>query len=1175
MKTRNMPYWTRGGVAALMLLQMTTSACGTQTSAPALDTGSVTQAVDQNVALGKPISTSGYTQTYAPANANDGNRTTYWEGTANAYPNTLTVNLGSNHTVSSIVLQLNPDSIWASRTQNITVLGHNASTSTFSTLVAAANYTFNPATGNQVTIPVTGTVSEVRLQFSSNSGSTGAQIAEFQVFGSPASGTVTYALTVNGGSGGGSYSAGTAVNITANAPPAGQVFSGWTGAAASSFGNVNSASTTFTMPSAAASISATYAPTGSTGNKYEAESATLSGGAVQTTNHAGYSGSGFVEGYWAVGASTRFTVSAASAGWYDLGLRYGNGFAESNLSVYVNGARSLQSILPTTGNWDTWATKTETFYLNAGSNTVAYQYDTGDGANVNLDYITVAATSAKKADLTVSDIQFSAAHSPPQEGEAITLKAVVKNNGTAASPAGVHKVSFLVNGKEVAASTAPSTTSIAAGATATLSAGTTWSTANGTYAVTAAVDPDNAIAEFNDANNSLTKSVTVTQLPGPDLVVKGIALSPNTPQAGAAVTFSVTIANQGLDAAGSAAAVKLAIDGTTTLTGVSSSALAAGATSVVTLSGTWTASNGNHTLLATVDPSNAISESVESNNTLNSSTYVGRGANVPWIEYEAEDGATNAQVQGPSRQLGTIPGEASGRKAVVLSSTGHYVQWTTTAASNSIVVRNSIPDSAGGGGTTATLSLYVNGSKLTTLTLSSKEAWVYGGDGQQTNSPSAGPARRIYDESNKLLGTTIPAGATVRLQKDSGDSSPYYAIDFIDLELVGGPIAKPTGYIDITEPGHNWAPAVPNDGLSDDQAIQQAIMAAQSGQYKGVYFPPGVFNQTNKYQIGGTSVQGAGMWYTKLYCDNLTEDAGWGQTGFNITADNTSFRDFAIFGNTDGLRTQGGKAWVNSAHVGTVIERMWLEHVQCGYWVGGNAETTNLRISSIRIRNTGADGVNLCNGTKDSVIENSHARNTGDDAFAIWSAKDLYPFPDTNNVIRNCTVQIVWRAAAYAIYGGIGNRIENSIAYDTLTYPGLTVSSEFEPFPLQSATIDGLTLVRSGGTYWSGQQFGAIWIRADQNPTNGITIKNVDIIDPTYQGILIQSNDGVQSTGVLTNTTFQNVTITNPTTYGIQIRSSSRGGATFTGVTVNNAPSGKMVNQSTNFAVTSGGGNNF
>ena len=1171
MRNKFNPHWRKAGsVAALLGLQTLVTACGEPRQSGPAELGVVAQAADTNVAQGKTITSSAYQQTYVATNANDGNRGTYWEGAPNTYPNTLTVNLGANHTISSVVVQLNPDSVWATRTQTITVLGHNTSTSAFSTLVSSATYTFNPATGNQVTIPVTATVSEVRLQFSSNSGSTGAQVAELQVFGSPAAGTATYALTVNNGTGGGSYAAGTVVNISANAAPSGQVFSSWSGGIAANFGSTSAASTTYTMTGAATTLSANYTAASTGGSKYEAESATLGGGAATTTNHANYSGSGFVEGYWAQGASTRFNVSVASAGWYDVGLRYSNGFADSNLSVYVNGARSLQSALPTTGNWDTWASKSEAFYLNAGTNTLAYQYDTGDLANVNLDYITVGATSAKKPDLTVADVQWSAAHSPPQAGEAITFKAVVKNTGTAASPSTAHKVSFRVNGQEVATATASA--SIAAGASATLSAGTTWSTAHGTFPVTAVVDPDNAIAEFNDANNSLDKSLTVTQTPGPDLVVQSISPSPNTPAAGAAVKYTVALANQGLDATGSSVAVRLVIDGTTTLTGVTSSALAAGATAAVTLSGSWTATNGNHTLVATVDPANAISEAVESNNTLNSSLYVGRGANVPWLEYEAELGSTNAQVQGPSRELGTIPGEASGRKAVVLSSTGHYVQWTTTAPANAIVVRNSIPDAPGGGGIQATLSLYVNGSKLTTLTLSSKEAWVYGGDDQQFNTPSSGKPRRIYDEASKLLSTTIPAGATVRLQKDSGDSAAYYAIDFIDLELAAAPIAKPDGYVDVTQAGNGWEPAIPNDGQSDDNAISQAIMAAQSGRFKGVYLPPGIFNQTNKYQVKGTTIQGAGVWHTRIFNAALNEDAGWGQTGFIITGDNSTFRDFAIFGNTDGLRTQGGKAWVNSAYRNTVIENMWIEHVQCGYWVGGNSESTNLRISNSRFRNTGADAVNLCNGNKDGVVENSHARNTGDDAFAIWSATDLYPQPNINNVIRNCTAQIVWRAAGFAIYGGRGNRIENSIAYDTLTYPGLTVSSEFNPFPLESATVDGLTLVRSGGTYWGGQQFGSIWLRADQNPTNGITIRNVDIIDPTYQGISLQSNNG----GVFTNTLFENITISNPTTYGVQVLSTAKGGATFTNVTVNNAPSGKVVNQSNGgFAITNGGGNNW
>jgi len=548
-----------------------------------------------------------------------------------------------------------------------------------------------------------------------------------------------------------------------------------------------------------------------------------------------------------------------------------------------------------------------------------------------------------------------------------------------------------------------------------------------------------------------------------------------------------------------------------------------------------------------------------------------RGASVPWLEYEAEDGTTNGEVVGPSRALGTPAGEASGRRAVILDATGEHVAWAVTRDANAIVVRHSMPDAPGGGGIQATLSLYVDGEKRATLALSSKEAWIYGDDATQHDQPSAGPPRRIYTEAHQLLDFEIPAGAQVMLQKDAGDMAPSYAIDFIDLEQVAAPIAKPAGFLSITEAGHPWAPAIPDDGLADDDAINRCLQAAMAGDYAGVYLPPGTFDQQNKLQVQGITVQGAGMWHTTLHNASLAEDAGWGQTGFILTGGGARFRDFAITGSTDGLRTQGGKAWVNSAFDDTLIENMWVENVQCAYWVGGTAESNRLVIRNSRFRNTGADAVNLCNGTRDSVVENNHARNTGDDAFAIWSARDLYPHPDTDNVIRHCTVQITWRAAAFAIYGGAGNRIEDSVAYDTLTYPGLTISSEFDPFPLESATVENVTLVRTGGTYWGGQEFGAIWVRADQDPTRGITIRNVDIIDPTYQGIHIQSNGGV-----LTDVRFEHVTIENPATYGVQVLPGAAGRATFADVTVEHPGIAGVANQApATFTVDDGGGNDW
>ena len=64
-----------------------------------------------------------------------------------------------------------------------------------------------------------------------------------------------YLLTVVGGNGGNSYLPGTVVAITANTPPSGQTFAGWSGYAVA---NSNAASTTLTMPAADVTVFANY-----------------------------------------------------------------------------------------------------------------------------------------------------------------------------------------------------------------------------------------------------------------------------------------------------------------------------------------------------------------------------------------------------------------------------------------------------------------------------------------------------------------------------------------------------------------------------------------------------------------------------------------------------------------------------------------------------------------------------------------------------------------------------------------------------------------------------------------------------------------------------------------------------------------------------------------------------
>jgi len=67
-----------------------------------------------------------------------------------------------------------------------------------------------------------------------------------------------YTLTVNSGTGDGSYQAGWEAGITADAAPSGKAFDEWVGDT-SGIGNVNASSTTLTMPAANAEVTATYA----------------------------------------------------------------------------------------------------------------------------------------------------------------------------------------------------------------------------------------------------------------------------------------------------------------------------------------------------------------------------------------------------------------------------------------------------------------------------------------------------------------------------------------------------------------------------------------------------------------------------------------------------------------------------------------------------------------------------------------------------------------------------------------------------------------------------------------------------------------------------------------------------------------------------------------------------
>ncbi|MDB5055854.1 MAG: hypothetical protein JWM44_3904, partial [Bacilli bacterium] len=236
-----------------------------------------------------------------------------------------------------------------------------------------------------------------------------------------------------------------------------------------------------------------------------------------------------------------------------------------------------------------------------------------------------------------------------------------------------------------------------------------------------------------------------------------------------------------------------------------------------------------------------------------------RGATLPYTEYEAEDGVIGggATILAKDRTYLSIASEASGRQAVKLAATGQYVQFKNANAANSMVIRYAMPDAVSGSeGITAPLSIYINGVKQS-VNLSSKYAWVYGAyPYNNKQDPSSG--HHFFDETHTMI--NVPAGATVKLQKDETDTADYYIIDLIDMEQVDSPYSMPANYISITDAPYN---AVGNGTTDNTKSIRNAIKDATAAG-KGLWIPEGQFLINDRINVNNLTIRGAGPWYSSI-----------------------------------------------------------------------------------------------------------------------------------------------------------------------------------------------------------------------------------------------------------------------------------------------------------------------
>jgi hypothetical protein len=516
------------------------------------------------------------------------------------------------------------------------------------------------------------------------------------------------------------------------------------------------------------------------------------------------------------------------------------------------------------------------------------------------------------------------------------------------------------------------------------------------------------------------------------------------------------------------------------------------------------------------------------------------GADTPWTTYEAEAMRTTGTILGPRYDPYQVETESSGQKCVRLE-TNQYVEFTAAAAANALVVRYSLPDAPGGGGTSSSIELLINGRPVKSLSVTSRYSHLYG-NYPFTNDPADGRPRNFYDEL-RIKGVAIAAGDAIRLEKGGSDALPC-TIDLVDLEAVPPPLAAPSGSISLLDFGAT------GDGASDDTGALLRCMAAARSQGKIVWVPAGEFKLTRDIVLtSSTTIQGAGMWHTTFVGDpELYGDASR-RVRFKLKGSDIHLADFSIMGRLNYRNdSEPNDGIVGAGCANSSIVRVWIEHTKTGTWIYNGA---NLRITGCRYRDLLADGVNLCVGTYDTVIENCSTRGTGDDCFAIWPAASDQGFVGAsrkpgNNVIRHCTGRLPYLANGGAIYGGESNRIEYCLFTDITAGCGILVSTTF-PTSDKALNIDNnfsgetvvqnCRLLRCGGYDHDWAWRGSLGVCLDHRSISGLTIRQVDIRDSFSDGISIITPPNRDDRLLLSRTVLENVTVS-----GYGIGTSSRHG---------------------------------
>ncbi|MFD9704474.1 glycosyl hydrolase family 65 protein [Lentzea sp. NPDC059081] len=126
--------------------------------------------------------------------------------------------------------------------------------------------------------------------------------------------------------------------------------------------------------------------------RLDAEDARNTGGVKTNVNHTGYSGRAFVDGIWAQGAASAFTVhrSSSGQGTGSVTLRYANANSDARtMTLSVDGRAVRQVSFPkVSDSWDAWGTVTFDGVPVSGLDpVVTFSFGSADSGRINLDWL--------------------------------------------------------------------------------------------------------------------------------------------------------------------------------------------------------------------------------------------------------------------------------------------------------------------------------------------------------------------------------------------------------------------------------------------------------------------------------------------------------------------------------------------------------------------------------------------------------------------------------------------------------------------------------------------------------------------------------------------------------------------------------------------------------------------